>query len=91
MSRDLSKSLKAQKNVEKKSESKFGHLQEEIQEKQNANPMIKLTATITKRDWDYLHNEALKRCQERGKIVNISQVLREIIKEHMQFNNSQDN
>lgn len=88
MSRDLSKSLKAQKNVEKKSESKFGHLKEEIHEKQNANPMIKLTATIAKSDWDYLHNEALKRCQERGKILNLSQVLREIIQEHMQLKNN---
>lgn len=82
MSRDLSKSLKAQKKVEKKSESKFGHFKEEAHGKPSKSPMIKLTATIEQADWDYLQSEVLRRSQERGKMLNVSHVLREILQEH---------
>jgi len=85
MNRDLSKSLKAQKKVEKKTESKFGHYKENKKEdpkKTSKTPMIKLTTTIEQSNWEYLQSETMRRSQERGKMLNISQVLREILQEH---------
>lgn len=83
MSRDLAKSLEAQKKIEQKSESKFGKFKEDVHGKKKKVPMIKLTATIEQSDWDYLQSETMRRSQERGKMLNISHVLREIIQEHM--------
>ena len=85
MSRDLSKGLVAQKHTEKKSKSRFGKINDTLQSKEEGSitqPMIKLTATITQSDWDYLHKQVLDRSQKRGKIQNISRVLREILTEH---------
>lgn len=85
MSRDLSKGLAAQKHTETKSKSRFGKVKEEIKTQETASspqPMIKLTATITQDEWDYLQREVLERSQVRGKIQNVSQILREIISEH---------
>lgn len=84
MVRDLSKGLIAQKHTETKSKSRFGKVKEDLKNRDNPTPqaMIKLTATITQNDWDYLKNEVLNRSQKRGKIQNVSQVLREILDEH---------
>lgn len=85
MVRDLSKGLVAQKHTETKSKSRFGKIKEDLKNReQDSAPqaMIKLTATITQGDWDYLQNEVLNRSQKRGKIQNVSQVLREILNEH---------
>lgn len=85
MTRDLSKGLTAQKQTEVKSKSRFGRVKEELKNKEITSTnqaMIKLTATITKDDWDYLQSEVLNRSQKRGKIQNVSQILREILSEH---------
>ncbi len=79
-SRDLSKSTKAQKRVENTSKSKFAHINSGDIQSVYKPPMVKLTATVDKSDWDYLQSEAIRRSQERGKILTISQVLREILK-----------
>ena len=85
MARDLSKGLVAQKHTETKSKSRFGKIKEDLKNRDQystTKAMIKLTATITQREWDYLQSEVLNRSQERGKIQNVSQVLREILNEH---------
>ena len=85
MVRDLSKGLAAQKYIEIRSKSRFGKAKEDLKSRRQdfaPQAMIKLTATITQRDWDYLQSEVLNRSQKRGKIQNVSQVLREILKEH---------
>jgi hypothetical protein len=82
MSRNLSSSVKAQKKLEKQTKSKFGNIQEDFTSTTKNSPMIKLTATITQEDSNYLQEEVLRRSQERGKVLNVSQVLREILQEH---------
>lgn len=85
MSRDLSKGLIAQKDTENKSKSRFDQIKENLKTREKdlaPQPMIKLTATITQDDWDYLQKEVLDRSQKRGKIQSVSQILREILNEH---------
>lgn len=92
MGRDLSKGLNAQKHTENRSKSRFGEIKENLKKKESASethPMVKLTATIEKSDWEYLQKEVLERSQKRGKIQNVSQILREILREHRFKNNSQ--
>ena len=76
MVRELSKEL---------SKFRFGKIKEDLKEREQnsaTQAMIKLTATITQSDWDYLQSEVLNRSQKRRKIQNVSQILREILNEH---------
>ncbi len=85
MSRDLSKGLLAQKNTEVKSKSRFGEIKNNRaskEEKSSSQPMIKLTATITQKEWDYLQKQVLERSIKKGRVQNNSQTLREILSEH---------
>lgn len=85
MSRDLSKGLLAQKNTEVKSKSRFGEIKNNRdfkEEKSSSQPMIKLTATITQKEWDYLQKQVLERSIKKGRIQNASKTLREILSEH---------
>lgn len=90
MSRDLSKGLRAQKNTEENSKSKFGKLKNELPRQElkltKTSPMIKLTATITQCEWDFLQKEVLERSQKKGKMQNLSHTLREILNEYQTFN-----
>jgi hypothetical protein len=85
MSRDLSKSLLAQKNTEVKSKSRFGEIKNNRdfkEEKSSSQAMIKLTATITQKEWDYLQKQVLEHSIKKGRIQNASKTLREILSEH---------
>ena len=80
MDRDLTKTLRAQKNIESLSSSKFDSVR-----KNYSTPKkfyVKLTSTITQECLDYLNKEALKRSGEKGKLQSLSQTLREVIEEH---------
>lgn len=45
-------------------------------------PMVQKSFTISPEDAKYLESEALKRGQKRGKSMNASEALREIMGEH---------
>ena len=80
MDRNLSKGFIAQNDTEEKAKSRFDNIRKE----KTKDPMVKITATITKSDWDYIQDQVLKLSNERGKVQNTSQTLREIIRDHKQ-------
>ena len=82
MARDLKKAIKAQHSVEDKIKSKFTPMRDSQASKSPRDSMVRLTATIRKENLEYLNQQTLERSQSRGKILNLSTVLREILKEH---------